>query len=134
MIRENRWLLFGLGSMLILPLIVTVMAFTTLASTEVADLVAGTPLVITPTATAPRVTPTSAPNLNAIYEAGTAAFQTGDLALAEALFTEAVSLAPDEADLHNSLGLALARQNRLREAVAVYETAVTLNPQFAEAH
>lgn len=131
MFKENRWLLAGLAGMLVLPFVVTMMAFFTLASTDTAVLAIGTPLVITPS-TPPQ--PSSTPDVNAIYVAGISAFESGNYDLAEVQLKSALALAPDEAELHNSLGLILARQNRFLEAVSAYETAVSLDSSLAKAY
>jgi tetratricopeptide (TPR) repeat protein len=50
-------------------------------------------------------------------------------------FGEAVHLAPDSADYHVNLGLALAQMpNRMTDAIAEYQTALRLDPHFSSAH
>jgi tetratricopeptide (TPR) repeat protein len=51
---------------------------------------------------------------------------------AEAEFREAIRLTP-HADLHNSLGVALAQQGRLTEAAAAFREALARDPQHADA-
>jgi tetratricopeptide (TPR) repeat protein len=55
---------------------------------------------------------------------------------AEALpyFDQILRVKPDDAELHNNFGMALAALLRLPEAIPHYETAVRLNPGLADAH
>jgi tetratricopeptide (TPR) repeat protein len=57
-----------------------------------------------------------------------------ELAEAIRLFTAAVALRPNSADVRNNFGKALARQGRLDEAVIAYRQAIHLEPRFAEPH
>ncbi len=45
-----------------------------------------------------------------------------------ARYQRALSLKPDYADAHNNLGIALAVQGRIDEAVRLYERALFLKP------
>ena len=56
--------------------------------------------------------------------------------LVEALrdLERAHALAPDDAQVANAYGLALARQNRLPEAISLFSTAIASLPDFAPAH
>ncbi len=58
----------------------------------------------------------------------------GDLDRAEALFREALDLAPDYPRASLNLGNALAKQGRLEEAVGAYEAAIALDARHAGAH
>jgi predicted O-linked N-acetylglucosamine transferase (SPINDLY family) len=49
-------------------------------------------------------------------------------------FRRAIVLAPDHAIAHNNLGMVLAEDHRLDEALAAYQRACELNPRFAESH
>jgi Flp pilus assembly protein TadD len=60
--------------------------------------------------------------------------RTGRSQEALAAITRAVQLAPQNAEAHNNLGLALMQVGRPRDAVASLRTAAELNPQYAEAH
>jgi Tfp pilus assembly protein PilF len=53
--------------------------------------------------------------------------EPGRYAQAEAAYRQALTLAPDVATIHTSLGLVLARQERLDEGVAELERAVDLD-------
>jgi len=65
------------------------------------------------------------PDLN---EAGKAAYATGDFAIAERLFSQALVQAPDEPLLHYHRGITLMRLSRWREASTAFEAALRLNP------
>ena len=47
-------------------------------------------------------------------------------------FQEALETAPDSAEAHNGLGVALAQKGRIDEAVAQFRQAMALKPDFAE--
>jgi tetratricopeptide (TPR) repeat protein len=49
-------------------------------------------------------------------------------------YQAALRLNPDSAEVHNSLGMALARMGRKDEAMAEYQAALRADPNFAEAH
>jgi tetratricopeptide (TPR) repeat protein len=51
----------------------------------------------------------------------------------EALLRHGLTLAPDDPGLLTTLGLALRRQSRLREALAAYDAAIALAPDYAVA-
>lgn len=55
---------------------------------------------------------------------GWAAFESGDLAGAEAAFRSALSAAPNNGEVFNGLGWSLARQLRLTEAVAAFDNSL----------
>src|SRR5215467_3432734 len=68
------------------------------------------------------------------FEAGQAAFNTGDYASAEAHFTRALRADPGHAEAHQwSAGVAI-REGRLRDAVARLEAACTLSPENVQFH
>jgi len=54
--------------------------------------------------------------------------------LALASYARSLSIAPDDASVHNSLALTLEKFGRTDEAVAHFRRAVELAPQFGEAH
>ena len=60
--------------------------------------------------------------------------QTGRLQ--ESLITNqrAVSISPNDAQVHNNLGNTLKELGRLEEAVASYSKAIAIKPEFAQAH
>jgi tetratricopeptide (TPR) repeat protein len=51
-----------------------------------------------------------------------------------ALLTHTLQVNPQSAMAHNNLGLTLAQEGRLQEALAAFQTAVQLRPDLAEAH
>ncbi|HFQ93122.1 MAG TPA: tetratricopeptide repeat protein, partial [Anaerolineae bacterium] len=129
MFRENRWLLAGLGGMLLLPLAVTALAFWTLAATAPANLAVGVEMVATPTAVPDALSPEE------LAAAGAAAYEAGDLTQAETYLRAALAAGGTAApaDWRNTLGLVLADSGQLEEAAAVLATAVTLEPDLAAA-
>jgi Flp pilus assembly protein TadD len=48
-------------------------------------------------------------------------------------FIKALEIRPDYAEAHNNLGVALARQGRLEEAIARFGEALRLKPDYEEA-
>lgn len=60
--------------------------------------------------------------------------QSGDFAAAEHAFARAVELAPDSAVAHSKLGVALAHQSRLDEAVSRFNHAIAVAPSYAPAY
>lgn len=102
----------------------TILAFGTSPTTPTSAWVAGTPLVVTPTPTPPPTAraETPMPNPHPAFDAGVCGLRSWQLPLqAERQFRLALDLAPQEAGLHNSLGLTLARQARLHEAIDVID-------------
>lgn len=65
---------------------------------------------------------------SAEFQAGVAAFGTGNFALAATQFEAAIARAPTVAALHVNLALAYARLNRITDAVASLEKAAALAP------
>src|SRR5215831_30202 len=71
---------------------------------------------------------------HAAFEAGQAAFNTGDYASAEAHFTRALRADPGHAEAHQwSAGVAI-REGRLRDAAERLEAACRLSPENAQFH
>jgi len=66
--------------------------------------------------------------------AGMSNEHTGDHKGAERLFRRGLELAPDDVELHNSLGWTLFQDGRPAEAVTEYERALAANPKHAKAH
>jgi tetratricopeptide (TPR) repeat protein len=69
----------------------------------------------------------------ALQNLGTIEFDRGDAAGALALYDRALSVEPDQPDVANSSGIALARLGRLDEARARFEAALRVDPEHAEA-
>ena len=58
-----------------------------------------------------------------LNEAGKSAYQRGNYAEAERLFSEALARTPNDPLLHYHRGAALTRLGRIREAIAAYDKA-----------
>lgn len=67
-------------------------------------------------------------------DAGEAHLRAGEFAAAEAAFRRAVDAAPESAVAHSKLGVALAQQRHLDEAIAEFSRAVALQPGYAPAY
>src|SRR5262249_46051189 len=65
---------------------------------------------------------------------GIIAFRSGDPATALAHVERAAALAPEKADIRNSLGFALRALRRDKEAEAAFRAAIERDPNFIEAH
>lgn len=125
----------GIALLLALPVVVTILAFASLMTTDVSDLAIGTPLVITPTAFPGSASTESAAameGLEAAYQEGLDAYARGDYSAAAAAFRFVLdnSTAP-AATVHQSLGLALMQQGELETAVLAFEAAAELDPDNA---
>jgi clan AA aspartic protease (TIGR02281 family) len=68
-----------------------------------------------------------------LNEAGKSAYQRGDYAEAERLFSQALARTPNDPLLQYHRGAALTKLGRIREASAAYETALRLDPSPAVA-
>ena len=66
--------------------------------------------------------------------AGMANEHTGDHVGAERAFRRGLKIAPDNIELHNSLGWTLFQAGRPEEAVVEYKAALALDPKHAKAH
>jgi Flp pilus assembly protein TadD len=73
-------------------------------------------------------------NPYSFLRAGIANENTGDHVGAERLFRRGLEIAPNDAELHNSLGWSLFQQGRSAEAVAEYQRALAADPVNAKAH
>ncbi len=67
-------------------------------------------------------------------EAGERHLETGDFASAERDFRSAVEAAPGSAVAHSKLGVALAQQDHLEEAISEFTKAIALTPGYAPAY
>jgi tetratricopeptide (TPR) repeat protein len=69
-----------------------------------------------------------------IYQQGVAANKKGDLNEAIRLYSKAISLRPDSADLFFVRGRAYRQNNQYDNAVSDLTRAIALNPRYAEAY
>ena len=60
--------------------------------------------------------------------------RAGNLSDAAASLEQAVRLQPDQAEIHDQLGIVLAQQGKLEAAAACYRKALELQPSFVPAH
>jgi len=65
---------------------------------------------------------------------GTIALQKGAYLQAEKLLGKSVAAFADQPNAHCNRGVALAKLNRLHEALASYQCAIALKPDYAMAH
>lgn len=74
------------------------------------------------------------PEVDPLLDEGERQLQAGDYTAAESAFRRAAAAAPDSAVAHSKLGVALAHQGRLDEAIAEFSKAVALQPTYAPAY
>ncbi len=72
--------------------------------------------------------------LQLLLDEGERFLRAGDHASAERTFRLAVAAAPDSSVAHSKLGVALAQQGRLDDAIAVFTQAVAMQPPYAPAY
>ena len=58
----------------------------------------------------------------------------GEHAKGMEIFKEAIGIDPDNNAAYNNLGLALAAQGKVEEAIAAHREAIRLKPDLAESH
>jgi tetratricopeptide (TPR) repeat protein len=76
----------------------------------------------------------SAASIEALQQTASAALQQGRLGDALAACRAILARQPERADVHAFAGMVALRQGDAAGAARSYETAVTLRPDFAEAH
>jgi len=69
-----------------------------------------------------------------LHSAGIEAFRTGRLDLAAGLITQAIAADGNKPDFHYNLAIVLKAQGKLQEAVASYQRAIALRPDYADAY
>jgi predicted O-linked N-acetylglucosamine transferase (SPINDLY family) len=74
------------------------------------------------------------PTAPQIFAQAVAYHQSGNLAQAESLYRQTLSIDPTYAEAHGNLGVLLARWGRLEEAVWHYQAALRSKPEYAEAY
>jgi Flp pilus assembly protein TadD len=70
---------------------------------------------------------------DALYDAGSERIQRGSPVEGERLLRESLVYRPSRAETHNNLGIALAQQGRLNEAVIEWQAALKIDPNSADA-
>ena len=78
--------------------------------------------------------PQTAADTNALSAQAEKHLAEGHFAAAEIDFRQVIRATPENAQRHNCLGIALAQQNKLGEAVAAFQRALRLRPDHPEAH
>jgi hypothetical protein len=73
-------------------------------------------------------------DVGALHQAGLVALQTGAFDLAVRLMGQALSLAPNNPQLHTNIGPALQAMGRLEDALRHYEAALALNREIPETY
>lgn len=114
-------------ALLLPPLVMTVLAFITLARVDSADLAVGTPLDATPV-----VTPDALAQAQDHFETGLAHQARGNFAAAEQAYRAALAIDPSLAPVHNALGGLYVTRNQPAAALEFYRQAVALDPATAE--
>lgn len=74
------------------------------------------------------------PEAKPFLDAGETYLRAGEFTAAERAFRSAIDAAPDSALAHSKLGVALAQQRRLDEAIGEFSRAVALQPSYVPAH
>lgn len=123
----NRRTTISYMMLLLPPLVLTLLAFVTLARVDDADIVAGVPLEALPT-------PTAEPLAQALtyFEQGAALQVQGDYAAAEQAYQAALTAEPGLASVYDALGSLYTATNRPADALAAYRRAVALEPERGE--
>jgi tetratricopeptide (TPR) repeat protein len=127
MFFPNRRMAWGYLVLLLPPLMITLLAFVTLARVDEAAMVVGAPLDATP---APTLEPLA--QAQAHFAAGLAQQAAGDLAAAEAAYQAALAIDGTLAPVYGALGSLYVAGQRPSEALTFYRQAVALEPDSAE--
>lgn len=127
MFFPSRRLALGYLALLLPPLVITLLAFATLARVETADMVVGVPLDATPVPTLPPLA-----QAQALFEEGLAQQAQGNFAAAEEAYLAALAIDATLAPVHGALGSLHVAWGQPSEAIAYYQQAAFLEPQAAE--
>jgi Flp pilus assembly protein TadD len=73
-------------------------------------------------------------DLDILIEEGNEAFEARNFDEAITLYTKALSLNPDYADLHYSLGLSYGHKGQLDDAISAFKKAIAIDPNHIKAH
>jgi tetratricopeptide (TPR) repeat protein len=127
MFFPNRRMAWGYLALLLPPLVITLLAFVTLARLDEANMVVGTPLDATP---APTLEPLA--QAQAYFAEGLAQQEAGNLAAAEAAYRAALAIDGALAPVVGALGSLYVAWERPSEALTFYQQAAALEPDSAE--
>src|SRR5262249_36245638 len=72
-------------------------------------------------------------HFDALHMLGVIAYQRGDHAAALPLIDQALAINPHAPSAHNNRGVVLAEMQRREEAIASYEAAIALAPDYVDA-
>jgi tetratricopeptide (TPR) repeat protein len=127
MFFPNRRMALGYLALLLPPLVITLLAFATLARLDEADMVVGVPLDAA-------LDPTPDPLAEALtfFQEGVAQQEAGNYAAAEAAYRSALAVDPALAPVFNALGSLYVTWQRPSEAIPMYQQATQLGPETAE--
>lgn len=123
MFFPNRRMALAYLALLLPPLIMTLLAFATLARVDESEIVVGEPL---------DATPTPPPDPLDYFQEGMAQQEAGNFAAAETAFRAALAIDPQLAPVYNALGGLYVAQQRPSEAIPLYRQATQLEPETAE--
>jgi Flp pilus assembly protein TadD len=73
-------------------------------------------------------------HFDALHLLGVIAIQTKKYHLSVELIGQAIAIYPNDAGFYSYRGIALQNLKRLRDAVAHFDKAISLKPDFAKAH
>lgn len=73
-------------------------------------------------------------DLDILIEGGNEAFEARNFDEAITLYTKALSLNPEYADLHYSLGLSYGHKGQLDEAISAFKKTISIDPNHIKAH
>lgn len=127
MFFPSKRLALGYLALLLPPLVLTLLAFGTLAQVETADMVVGVPLDATPVPTVPPLA-----QAQALFEEGLAQQEQGNFAAAEEAYLAALAIDATLAPVHGALGSLHVAWGQPAEAIGYYQQAAVLEPQAAE--
>lgn len=127
MFFPNRRMALRHLALLLPPLVITVLAFLTLAQVDETEMVLGTPLDATP---APTLEPLA--QAQELFETGMAQQLAGNFRAAEEAYQAALAIDPLLAPVYGALGSLYAAQERPSTALSYYQQAATLEPGSAE--
>jgi tetratricopeptide (TPR) repeat protein len=123
MFFPNRRMTLAYLALLLPPLIMTLLAFATLARVDESEIVVGEPL---------DATPTPPPDPLDYFQEGVAQQEAGNFAAAEAAYRAALEIDPQLAPVYNALGGLYVAWQRPSEAISLYRQATQLEPETGD--